>query len=99
MLCRNLRSSAVSTFDLAFDIFADAAGKPSCQQSERGLTEQTLLRHRGPAPVNNKVVRCGEVDCGNTDTVPTRVIPSTYLLHLRMAVTPSVFRNKNTPKP
>jgi hypothetical protein len=47
ILCRNLRSSAVSIVGLAFDDFADAELKHSRQQSERGFTLQTLLRHRG----------------------------------------------------
>ena len=47
ILCRNLRSYAVSTVGFAFGRFADAATKQSRQQSERGFTEQMLLRHRG----------------------------------------------------
>jgi hypothetical protein len=47
ILCRNLRSYAVSTVGFAFGRFADAATKHSRQQSERGFTLQTLLRHRG----------------------------------------------------
>jgi hypothetical protein len=47
ILCRNLRSSAVSIVGLAFDDFADAELKHSRQQSDKGFTLQTLLRHRG----------------------------------------------------
>jgi hypothetical protein len=49
MLCRNLRSYGVSVVRMAldFDRFADAAVKQSRQQSDRGFTLQTLLRHRG----------------------------------------------------
>lgn len=48
MLCRNLRSSSVSIVGfLAFGRFADSEVKHSRQQSERGFTVQTLLRHRG----------------------------------------------------
>jgi hypothetical protein len=47
MLCRNLRSSAVSSVGLGLGRFADAEGKHARQQSERGFTLQTFLRHRG----------------------------------------------------
>lgn len=47
MRCRNFRSYAVSTVGFAFGRFADAAVRQSRQQSERGFTEQMLLRHRG----------------------------------------------------
>ncbi len=47
ILCRNLRSYAVSTVGFAFGRFADAGVKHSRQQSERGFTVQTFLRQRG----------------------------------------------------
>ena len=49
MPCRNLRSYGVSIVRTAldFDRFADVAVRQSRQQSDRGFTLQTLLRHRG----------------------------------------------------
>jgi hypothetical protein len=45
MLCRNLRSSGVSTVGLAFDFvgFAGAPVKQSRQQSDSGFTTHTFL--------------------------------------------------------
>ena len=47
ILCRNLRSYAVSTVGFAFGRFADAGVKHSRQQSDRAFTMDTFLRHRG----------------------------------------------------